>query len=386
MHPALKTVFFKYASPLILAGGVMASVHGSAPMTDNTPQEWEPVGCQRLDEPLSQSDIDQRGNTIAEMKKRIDALKGKDGTARTVENLEREKTQLGIFNFLDRLRLSLTDYGDWKELTDKLRNNGIAVDSVCIRGYQYLDSPAVLHENGDGTASLDINFYASSKTPTNDGHEVVSITSLSLDDISSAIEDVSARAVRFAALSGTSPDKAPLLNKTLSAEDLALILTLWQAQAAAEEILHAADTFARTEDDGAFAAVREDYPYLSGLIDDARTKTAWAIAGGESLSKEDRITFRQLAAQTMLNMPEIRQQVYESLLGEMENMAESGSDLTRHFNHKMTAREMNTAIARLDESFAQMPVQKIYDRWRGGGSDPAQDVIDQMERLRDPAP
>jgi hypothetical protein len=384
MNFRLQDVFSRYAPAIALVAS-LATPALSQMTTEALPlPEWNPVDCQHLDAPLSQSDIEQREATIKALQQHIETLKGVQGAERSITELGHAKTQLGIFNLLDRFRLNLQDYTDWSELTNKLRNNGIVITSVCVRGYQYLDQPVVLHENGDGTASLDINSEALASTSASDGHTLVQITTRSLEDIAAALEpELVSRAIRFASLSGTSPDKMPLLNKSLAVEDLALILTLWQAQAAAEQVLQAADTFARTQDENAFDAVKADYPYLSDLIEDVRTKTLWASMNDETLDKEDRITFRQLAAQTMLNMPDIREQVYASLLDEMQQMADAETDLTGYFNHVMTPKEVSTAIARLDESFAGIPVVGIYSRWRDSEADPAREIIEQMELLRD---
>lgn len=379
----LQDIFLRYAPAIVLTANLAAPAN--AQTTEGVPiPEWNPVDCQALDAPLAQSDISQREAAMIELQKKIDRLKASDSTFRALAEVEREKIQLGIFNLLDRFRLSLQDYTDWDELTAKLKRNGIVIDRVCFRGYDTLDLPVVLYENGDGTASLDIN-SAKLVTKSGDGdHEMKStMMSKSIEEIAAALEpELINRAIRFTALSGTSPDNAPVLNKSLTIEDLALVLTLWQAQAAAEQVLQAADTFARTGEDKAFDAVKTDYPYLSGLIEDVRTKTIFAAEDGDALSKEDRITFRQLAAQEMLNLPDIRERVYQSLLDEMQDMAGNGLDLNIFFNHEMTAKEMDAAIARLDESFTALPVIEIYNRWRDSEHDPAREIIEQMSLLR----
>lgn len=340
-------------------------------------QEKEFTSCLTLGAPLSISDIEVRQKEMD----RIQDLIDNEADPKMKESHSFSYRQLQVYNILDRFRLSLTDYQDWSKLLDKLGKNGVVIDKVCIAGYETLDIPIVLNVDKDGRASLDINFMVLKSRPAGDGHDMVETSSMSLDEISQKVElELVNRAVAYAALMGTAP-----MDRSLEVNDLALILTLWKAQSAAEQILQGVDACQTTGEQECLKTVRNDYPFLVNIIDDIATNMETMRSLGDVVAVEDRTLLRQMVAVSMLNSEDIREQVYLSLLAEIENMAAGGENPENFFNHVMTDSERKIRIENLDRSFVDLPLEQIYDRWDGGPNDPAREAIARINSLREDA-
>jgi len=336
--------------------------------------EREFINCRSLDAPLSVSDIETRRTEMD----RLQGFIARADDAGVKKDLEFSRRQLQIYNILDRFRLSLMDYRDWGKLAEKLGRNGAVIDRVCIGSYEDEDIPILLKQGEDGHASLYINNNARKETSVGDGVTEINPFGMSLDDISDNLELVLVnRAVAFAALMGTAP-----MDSSLAVNDLALILTLWQAQAAAEQILQAIDTYQSTGKSDSLQIVRKDYDFLETIIDDIADKAETMAALEEAVSVEDRTLLRQMVAVSMLNSEDIRRSVYASLQAEIEGMAARDENPGDYFNQVMTGAEKKIRIENLDRSFTELPLEQIYARWDGGPDDPAYEAIVSIQALR----
>lgn len=377
MSFSLRELFSSRAGKALVVGGVLAASLYAISTSEQPTREGEFTTCLAFDAPLAVSDIDARGQEMDRIQKVI----GNEADPKAKEGPSFSYRQLQIYNILDRFRLSLMDYQDWSKLVDKLGKNGVVIDRVCIAGYETLDIPVVLNVGENGRASLDINFMVLKSSPAGGGHDVVEVSSMSLDEISQKVElELVNRAVAYAALMGTAP-----MDRSLKVNDLALILTLWKAQSAAEQILQGIDVCQATGAQECLKTVRSDYPFLSNIIDDIAANMETMSSLGDVVTAEDRTLLRQMVAVGMLNSEGVREQVYLSLLAEIENMAAQGENPGKFFNHAMTDSERRIRTENLDRSFVDLPLEQIYDRWNGGPDDPAHDAIAHINSLREDA-
>lgn len=371
--------FLSAVGKALFAGGALtASLYGmmtgESSAADQISSDREFINCRSLDAPLSVSDIEVRQTEMDRFQQFID----RSDDVGVKKNLEFSRKQLQIYNILDRFRLSLMDYQDWGRLLEKLGRNGSIIDEVCVGSYEDMDIPVLLKQRKEGRASLVINDAISKETSLGDGVTEVNPYGISIDDISEHLElDLVNRAVAFAALMGTAP-----MDRSLEVNDLALILTLWKAQAAAEQILQAIDAYQATGDPDSLKAARNDYDFLEKVIDDIAANAETMNKLGETVGAEDRTLLRQMVAVSMLNNPDVRKQVYLSLLAEIEEMADQNKNPEDYFNHEMTGAERKIRIENLDRSFTDLPLEQIYARWDGGVNDPAHDAIISIQNLR----
>ncbi len=347
-------------------------------------------------------DINTRGEAVSQ---KISALQLKDSLAETekekqiaplnaeLEDLhnrfivrEQQRQEIGeklyplqTRDLLAKLQMSLDSYAGWSKLKDTLAARGAPLAALCLQENEK-GTPFAVNEREGGLLTLDLDAMERRPFELLPGMVGTTVSRTSPESLLEKLEpNLTGNAIYFAARQGLDRPSDPVVKPEYTVDTQALLRTVADASATAEQVLYNADLYIRTGNhkglNDAFSEMEAAGDALRNLVSAANRHKE----SGTTITDTERSAFRQAFVRKALNVPAARQHAFGQVLEYMVDRDKNGSDITALFQERPGPDHIKETIGRFGSDIAELPVIQIYESWRFRDKDPAAAAIERMK-------